>query len=98
VQANLLAATTADEAALNQVYNVGTGGRISLLELYALLRDLVRAERPDLPVAEPVHAPFRPGDVLHSQADISKARRLLGYAPAIDVRDGLRETLAWHRR
>lgn len=98
VQANLLAATTSDDEAVNQVYNVGTGERLSLRELSGLLRDLVRAERPDLGIPAPVHAALRHGDIPHSQADISKARRRLGYAPTYDVRTGLLETLAWHRR
>jgi len=45
---------------------------------------------------KPAHRPFQPGDIRHSRADISKARRLLGYAPIHDIDTGLDETLAWH--
>lgn len=95
VQANLLAATVSDPEALNQVYNVAFGGRTTLLELYTLIRDLLAEARPSLAGLDPVHRPFREGDVRHSQADIGKAARLLGYAPAFDVRQGLAVTAEW---
>lgn len=96
VQANLLAATVDRVDAQNQVYNVAVGGRTTLIELYRLLRELAQERRPGLRVPEPVHADFRPGDVRHSQADISKATRLLGYAPMYDLRAGLREAFGWY--
>jgi len=96
VQANLLAATTTDAAAIGQVYNVAAGGRMSLNELCAILRDLTVEHRPDVCVPPPVYQAFRAGDVRHSQADIAKAQRLLGYAPAYDARAGLAEALPWY--
>jgi len=96
VQANLLAATTEDPAAVGQIYNVAAGGRMSLNELYGILRDLLVERDPALRVPPPVHEDFRAGDVRHSQADVTKARRLLGYAPAYDVRAGLVEALPWY--
>lgn len=95
VQANLLAATTDDEAAVNQVYNVAFGERTSLNELFELLRDGLAARTGSEALAglEPVHGEFRPGDVRHSLADIGKARRLLGYEPAFSLREGLDVTL-----
>jgi UDP-N-acetylglucosamine 4-epimerase len=96
VQANLLAATTEDPAALRQVYNVAAGGRMSLDELYRILRDLTHKRHPALRVPPPVYAAFRDGDVRHSQADIGKACRLLGYAPTHDVHAGLAESLPWY--
>ncbi|MEO8739669.1 MAG: SDR family oxidoreductase [Casimicrobiaceae bacterium] len=93
VQANLLAALVADPAAIGQVYNIAVGGRMSLKELFDVLRELVIARHPGMRIAHPLHEPFRPGDVQHSQADISKARRLLDYQPTHDVRLGLRDTL-----
>jgi UDP-N-acetylglucosamine/UDP-N-acetylgalactosamine 4-epimerase len=96
VQANLLAATTVDPAAARQVYNVAVGGRMSLNELYATLRDVLVERHPALRFPDPVHRDFRAGDVRHSQADITKACRLLGYAPAYDARSGLVETLPWY--
>lgn len=96
VQANLLAATTVESAALDQVYNVAVGGRMSLNALYDILRSLLGERHPRLVIAPPLHVDFRPGDVRHSQADIAKARRLLGYDPAYDVRAGLVCALPWY--
>jgi UDP-N-acetylglucosamine/UDP-N-acetylgalactosamine 4-epimerase len=96
VQANILAATTEAAFAANQVYNVAVGGRTTLNELYELIRDLLEARQVPVRQATPIYREFRTGDVLHSQADISKARRLLGYAPLFDVRQGLDAALEWY--
>jgi len=96
VQANLLAATVADGPATGEVYNVAVGGRMSLNELAQTLRGLIVARHPGLQVPAPLYGEFRAGDVRHSQADIGKAQRLLGYAPTHDVRTGLAEALAWY--
>lgn len=96
VQANLLAACCSSAEAVNQVYNVAVNARTSLLELHAAMQQLLRQARPQLALLPPEHGPFRDGDVRHSQADIGKAQRLLGYAPSHDLRQGLRETVAWY--
>jgi UDP-N-acetylglucosamine 4-epimerase len=96
VQANLLAATVREPAALNQAYNVAAGRRTTLVELFALLRDRLVARHPRLAGLAPEHAPFREGDVLHSLADIGKARRLLAYEPTHSIERGLDESLAWY--
>jgi UDP-N-acetylglucosamine 4-epimerase len=96
VQANLLAATIGEAAAINQVYNVAVGGRMSLNELYATLQSLLGARHSGRTFVPPVHEDFRPGDVRHSQADISKAKSHLGYDPKYDVRAGLVEALPWY--
>jgi nucleoside-diphosphate-sugar epimerase len=77
--------------AVGQVINVATGGRISLNRLFQALRELTGAD------VEPVYADPRPGDVRDSQADISRARALLGYEPIVSFEEGLRRTLAWYR-
>jgi len=92
VQANLRAALATDAAAVNQVYNVAVGERTTLNGLYAVLRQLL----PDLDAPAAVHESFRAGDVRHSQADVGKAVRLLGYAPTHDLRAGLVEALPWY--
>jgi UDP-N-acetylglucosamine 4-epimerase len=96
VQANLLAATAADPAAVNQVYNVACGGRTTLNQLHGLLRDGLGRIRPATAIPPPRHGPFRDGDIAHSQADISKAGALLGYAPQYDLRRGLEAALPWY--
>ncbi|HET7649841.1 MAG TPA: SDR family oxidoreductase [Gammaproteobacteria bacterium] len=88
VQANLLAAWTTSEAAVNQVYNVAVGEQTTLSQLYAIIRAEVSKRRPTEDEG-PVYREFRPGDVRHSLADISKARRLLGYEPTHDITRGL---------
>jgi UDP-N-acetylglucosamine 4-epimerase len=96
VQANLLAATTTRSDAINQVYNIAVGGRMSLNDLFAVLRELIGERHPGLSIPPPIHDEFRPGDVRHSQADVSKASRLLGYEATHDIRSGLSEALPWY--
>ena len=96
IQANLLAATVERPEAIDQVYNVAVNARTTLLELFTLLRDGLAARNPHLKDARPVHRDFRAGDVLHSQADIGKARRLLGYEPTHTIGQGLEQSLAWY--
>ena len=98
VQANLLAATVETSEALNQAYNVAVGRRTTLVELYEALRSRLAPGHPRLAGAKPVHAPFRAGDVLHSLADIGKARALLGYEPTHSLEQGLDEALEWYER
>jgi UDP-N-acetylglucosamine/UDP-N-acetylgalactosamine 4-epimerase len=96
VQANLLAATAADPAAVNQVYNVAVGQRTSLNELFERLRDMLAPRFAHLARFSPVHRDFRAGDVRHSLADISKASRWLGYEPTHAIGDGLSEAMEWY--
>jgi nucleoside-diphosphate-sugar epimerase len=95
VQANLLAARVADPGVTNDVYNVGCNGRTTLNELFAHLRDSLAGTRPALRAIGPVHTDPRPGDVLHSQANIDKIVARLGYEPTHDIASGLKETAAW---
>jgi UDP-N-acetylglucosamine/UDP-N-acetylgalactosamine 4-epimerase len=93
VQANLRAAMVSDVGALGQIYNVATGQRTTLNELFEMIKgDLVR-HRPAVAAAEPIYREFRKGDVRHSLADISKARVLLGFVPTHSVAEGIRSTL-----
>ena len=98
VQANLLAATTQNAAAMNEVYNVAVHDRTSLNQLFVMLRDLLAAAMPALTDVQPVYREFRSGDVRHSEADIGKAQRLLGYVPTHRVRDGLSAAKDWYIR
>lgn len=96
VQANLLAATTQDPAAVNQVYNVAMGERTTLNELYAALCHLLAPQRPHLHGTKPKYRDFRVGDVRHSQADVGKAATLLAYVPTHHIRQGLRLAMPWY--
>lgn len=98
VQANLLAATTENPEAVNQVYNVAVDGRTSLNRLFELLSDSLGREGLHLAKTLPTYRDFRPGDVRHSQADISKAQRLLGYRPTHRIEQGISEAMPWYIR
>jgi UDP-N-acetylglucosamine 4-epimerase len=95
VQANLLAATTEDEAARNQVYNVAVSGRTDLNELFSALKHHLNRNGVSY-AKQPVYREFRAGDVRHSQADIGKAQRLLGYAPKFDIQMGIEQAMPWY--
>jgi nucleoside-diphosphate-sugar epimerase len=86
----VLRACTANGAS-GQVINVATGGRISLNELFTTLRTIIGA------TVEPEYQPGRAGDVRDSQADITKAKTILGYSPVIPFDEGLRRTVDWYR-
>ena len=98
VQMNLLAAATTNPKAVNQVYNVAVNERTSLNELFVLLRERLLPHFPQLKRYKPVYRDFRAGDVRHSQADISKARRLAGFAPTHRIEQGLDDALDWYRQ
>ncbi len=94
VQMNLLAAV-APNSARDEIYNVAFNARTSLNELFLSLK----TELKNLNInynAEPVHVDFRKGDVRHSQADIFKARDMLGYNPDYDIDKGLHEVMPWY--
>jgi len=74
-----------------EVFNLATGGRVSLNELLAALKSIIGSD------VEPIYEDARMGDVRDSQADIAKATRLLGYRPTVTLEEGLRETVAWFK-
>ena len=74
-----------------EVFNVATGGRVSLNQLLATLKQILGSD------AEAIYEAARMGDVRDSQADIAKAERLLGYRPTVTLEEGLRETVAWFK-
>jgi UDP-N-acetylglucosamine 4-epimerase len=98
VQMNLLAATTPRQEAVNQVYNTALNERTSLNELFAKLCQRLLPSYSHLRDCQPVFRDFRKGDVLHSQADIGKARRLLGFDPTHTIDQGLDAALEWYMR
>jgi len=91
VQANIRSLFTGNRKAINQVYNIGFGQQTSLLQLAELLKKVAGSG------IDPMHRPERAGDVKHSLADISKAKTLLGYDPAVSVEEGLRRTWEWYK-
>jgi UDP-N-acetylglucosamine 4-epimerase len=97
VQANLLAATVPLTGEKSDLFNVAVHARTTLNELFELLRSGLLPFCPHLQKCMPVYRAFRPGDVLHSEADISKAEKLLGYSPTHSIGQGLAEALDWYR-
>lgn len=95
VQANLLAATSDNLAARNQIYNVAVGGRTDLNQLFAAIKQSLANNGVGYAKA-PVYRDFRAGDVRHSQADVGKAERLLGYAPLFDIQAGIERAMPWY--
>ncbi|HAS6776050.1 TPA: Vi polysaccharide biosynthesis UDP-N-acetylglucosaminuronic acid C-4 epimerase TviC [Vibrio parahaemolyticus] len=94
VQMNLLAAT-AEEDAKDEVYNVAVGDRTTLNELYYAIKNALNDN--DIMVhAEPIYREFRVGDVRHSQADTTKARKLLGYSAGYVIQKGIIKTMPWY--
>jgi UDP-N-acetylglucosamine 4-epimerase len=95
VQANLLAAA-APSAATDEIYNVAFGDRTTLKALFFMIRDRLALFEPDVAEMQPVYGEARLGDIRHSQADVSKARQYLGYAPRYSISQGIDEALEWY--
>jgi len=90
-----LAATTKDEVARNQVYNVAVNGRTSLNTLFDALKNALGDNAVNY-TKNAIYRDFRAGDVRHSQADIGKAEKLLGYDPKYGIRDGVAVAMPWY--
>ncbi len=91
IEANL-EACLANKEALGEVFNIAYGGRVYLNDLYWKICKLLEVN------IQPVYGPERPGDIKHSNADISKAKNILGYHPEYDVDRGLEKALKWYKR
>jgi UDP-N-acetylglucosamine 4-epimerase len=96
IQANILAATTQDPRAVNQVYNVAVGYSTTLNDLYGEIKSKLLGRYPHLADVEPIYGHFRDGDVRHSLADIRKSSILLGYLPTHRLSEGLSDALDWY--
>lgn len=91
VQANVLSLFTNNKEAVNQVYNIAFGQQTSLLQLFDYIKKNAGS------TINPTHREERLGDVKHSVADISKAKKLLGYNPGVSVEEGLKKAFAWYK-
>ncbi len=95
VQANILAAVTENKKAVNEVYNVSVGNKTTLDDLFFMIRSFLTMYDEKIKNIRPIKNPFRPGDIRHSQANISKAKTLLGYRPLYTVLTGMKQTIQW---
>jgi len=96
VQMNLLAATTDNDGATDQVYNVALNDRTSLNNLYQMIEERLIQRTQGLAKKEPIYRDFRAGDVRHSQANINKAQVLLDYQPKYMISQGMDEAMDWY--
>ena len=96
IQMNMLAMTTTNPDAINQVYNTAFGERTTLNQLVNYLKEYLSEFDPKIADVEILHGPNRQGDIPHSLACIDKARKLLGYIPEYSMRDGLKEAVKWY--
>lgn len=96
IQMNLLALTTDNPDALNEVYNTAVGDRTNLVELTQLLKKYLSEFDPEIAKIEVKHGPNRPGDIPHSLASVEKAEKLLAYEPQYKIESGLREAVKWY--
>jgi UDP-N-acetylglucosamine 4-epimerase len=92
VFANECALFTDNTEAINQVYNVAVGEQTSLKQLFEMIKEIAGSD------LAPKYCAERRGDVKHSLADISKAKTLLNYNPAVTIREGLKTTFEWYRQ
>ena len=93
---NMLALTTDNNVAVNQVYNTAVGDRTTLVELTQLLRENLAKFDPEISKIEVIHGPNRKGDIPHSLASIEKAEKLLNYVPSHKIADGIQEAVKWY--
>ncbi len=96
IQMNMLALTTKNETALNEVYNVAYGQRTDLNELVNLLKEYLSNFDSKIKKVEIKYGPNRIGDIPHSLASIEKAQKALGYDPKFDIKSGLKEAVKWY--
>ena len=96
VQANILAGTTTNSQAFAKAYNTAAGGRETLNNLFNAIRNGLEKKVPNLKVKDAIYRDFRPGDIRHSNANIDKAKELLGYEPTHTLELGLEESLDWY--
>lgn len=97
VQANILAATTQNDEAKNQVYNVAVGDRTTLNDLFNAIKAALSKNGVTY-TKEPVYRDFRVGDVRHSQASVEKIEKLLGYQSTHKINEGINLAIGWYVR
>jgi UDP-N-acetylglucosamine 4-epimerase len=93
---NLLAITTKNKSALNNVYNTAVGERTSLSKLVSVLKKYLSKYDENISKIKVVNGPFRKGDIPHSLASIEKAKSKLGYNPLFNFELGIKETIKWY--
>jgi len=96
IQLNILAGTTQNPEAFGEAFNGAVGGRNTLNELYSLIVEKLQDSREDIQTTKPLYRDFRAGDIRHSNADITKAKTILGYEPTHTIEQGMNESIVWY--
>ena len=96
IQMNMLALTTDNPKAVNQIYNTAYGERTTLNQLVGYLKEFLSEFDSKIADVEILHGPNRLGDIPHSLASVDKAKVLLGYKPKFSMKEGLREAVKWY--
>jgi UDP-N-acetylglucosamine 4-epimerase len=96
IQMNVLAITTQNEAALNQVYNTAVGDRTTLIQLVNYLKTYLAEFDPKINKVKVIYGTNREGDIPHSLASVEKAKQLLNYTPKFNIKQGLKESIYWY--
>ena len=96
IQMNELAILTNDKSAINTVYNSAAGQRTSLNELVNYLKEFLTKYDSEIAKVEIKYGPLRDGDIPHSHASVEKAKKLLGYNPKFQIKQGLKEAVDWY--
>lgn len=96
IQMNMLALTTTNPDAVNQIYNTAFGERTTLNQLVSYLKEFLSEFDPSIANINPIYGPNRAGDIPHSLASIEKAKERLGYNPLFSMKEGLKEATKWY--
>ena len=100
IQMNVLAGLTDNPEAFGEAFNVAVGGRNTLNELFGIIKDQLNKKTKNYGLniinKDPIYRDFRPGDIRHSNADISKAKKIVGYAPTHAIDEGMEEAIEWY--
>ena len=96
IQANIISALSKNEIAKGQVYNISVGDQTTLNNLFSMIHNNIDNSIGENIKINPIYKDFRAGDIRHSRADISKAKKLLNYSPSHNVEKGIKETVNWY--
>jgi UDP-N-acetylglucosamine 4-epimerase len=96
IQSNVLAGTTTNEDAFGEVFNAGIGGRLTLNELYSSINRELEENLENFTAKDAIYRDFRAGDIRHSNANIDKLKKMVGYEPTHDIDKGLFESIKWY--
>ena len=96
VQMNIMSGMTTNQDAVGQAYNTAAGGRETLNNLFEAIKSGLESNVEDLQIPKPIYRDFRAGDIRHSNANIDKAKNIIGYNPTHTLEEGLVESIEWY--